>query len=592
MRSLLVLTLLATACATTPTPGPPPPREEPPPAPTASAQLSSIADRLYENNLRDAPVWATFKGERKYDRELNDVSRAAQERRRKESRQLLAELSALQGALSAQEDVTRELLRYLLQLRIDSEVCEEELWDVSPLNGVQSLLGQLPRLHVITDRDHSESLKVRYAKAGALVDQHVQNLREGVKAKLFATRVSVDRVIAQLERMLQKPAGESAFVLEVVLPPSFSAEDQARIRKELADEVTRAVHPALSRYLSFLRNEYLPYARTEVGIRALPNGDACYAARRRGAIGLDVSAEEVHQIGLRELQRNEEAMRAIAKKRVGRADIDLYERALRKDKSQQLKTREEVVEHARRTIERAQAVLPRVFAKLPKHQVDVKPIEAFREHDSPLGYYLLPPRDGTRPGYFYVNTAEGDGRLAYLFEALTFHEAVPGHHLQMASALELEGVPRIRQEAGSPAFVEGWAHYAELLADELGLYSGDAGRFGMLSDQALRAVRLVLDTGVHALGWNRDQALKFMIDHTAVPPDEAAREVDRYIGWPGQALAYKMGQLELLKLRAEAKEKLAARFDLKAFHQQLLSYGPIPLPVLRQQMERWVSAQQ
>ncbi|HZA50326.1 MAG TPA: DUF885 domain-containing protein, partial [Myxococcaceae bacterium] len=401
----------------------------------------------------------------------------------------------------------------------------------------------------------------------------------------------VGRVIEQLEAMLADPPERSIFVTTVRLPGTWSEGERSALRAGLLEATGSILYPALRRYRDFLRGEYLPRARDKVGVSANPDGEECYRGRIRAHTHLDLSPEEIHRIGLEQAEQNLAGMKEIARRLTGgHDDLQAVVARLSADPSQRVKTREELLRFAEGMIARAEAKLPEVLGRLPRQRVQVKPIEEFREQSSPTGYYYNGSEAEGRPGFFYLNTGDPASRPLYLLEALAFHEAVPGHHVQGALAQEMEGLPRFRRELGDSAFTEGWAHYAELLADELGLYSGDAGRFGMLSDQALRAVRLVVDTGMHHFGWTRERALAYMRSHTAEPAEDASREIDRYIAWPGQALAYKLGQLEMLKLRADAKTRLGTRFDLRAFHDALLSHGAIPLPVLRATMQEWLSA--
>jgi uncharacterized protein (DUF885 family) len=390
--------------------------------------------------------------------------------------------------------------------------------------------------------------------------------------------------------MLADPPERSVFVTTVSFPDSWSEAERSERRAPLVEATRTSLYPGLRRYLDFLRGEYLPRARQDVGVRANPDGERCYRARIRANTHLEMSPEEIHHLGLEQVERNLAGMKEIARRLTGGEELAAAVERLANDPTQHVKSREELIRFAQALIARAEAKLPDVLGRLPRQRVQVKPIEEFREQSSPTGYYYNGSEAEGRPGFFYLNTGDPASHPLYLLEALTFHEAVPGHHVQGALAQEMEGLPRFRRELGDAAFTEGWAHYAELLADELGLYSGDAGRFGMLSDQALRAVRLVVDTGMHQFGWTRERALAYMRSHTAEPADDAAREIDRYIAWPGQALAYKLGQLEILELRAEARKRLGPRFDVRAFHDALLSHGAIPLPVLRGAMEEWMSA--
>jgi uncharacterized protein (DUF885 family) len=579
-RLLAALLLAMTACRHA---------ERSPPAAAVWEQVQALAERVWEEELRRNPIHATLVGDRRFDHQLPDLSPAALAARFDEAKARDDEATRLLTLAPAHEDrVTLEVIRAMAQSALGAQRCELPWWDVNALDGVQTMLGELPELHAIVAPEHLASLVARYRAAPALIDQHLENLRLGRGKGFVATRVATVRVLAQLEAMLADEPGQSPFA-QVRLPSDWTPEEQAKARIELARAAHDALFPALARYQSFLADEYSAIAREAVGVAALPQGAACYRALIRVHTGLDLAPEEIHQTGLAEAGRNLAAMRAIAQRLVGAPDIRAAKAHL--ERAQRVDSRQALLAFAERLTETAVGRMPQAFGRLPKQQVKVKPIEAFREAQAPTGYYYAGSIEEGRPGYFYLNTYKPEEQPLFLLEALTFHEAVPGHHLQRALAQELLGLPRFRRELGDGAFTEGWAHYAELLADELGLYSGDGGRLGMLSDQALRAARLVVDTGLHVLGWDRQRAVDYMFEHTLESLDSVEREVDRYIVWPGQALSYKLGQLEILALRAQAKEQLGARYDLKAFHDALLGSGVVPLPVARRQVERWLAAQ-
>ena len=556
----------------------------------AARALAELSEAYWDHEMRKAPVWATFLSDRRYDELLPDVSPPGIEAQRARAKKLLDDTRALNDRqLDEADRLTRDTLISLLAAEVGLFVCEAHLWDVNAMDGVQTLLGELPTLHGITDPEHAEALLVRYRKSGAFIDGHIANLRTGSSSGYTAAKVSVQRVLEQLDAMLKGPVEESPWVAEVQ-PKGWSDGRVRRLRAELAKEAEAHVRPALERYRLFLRNEYLPEARVDVGVSANKNGEDCYRAKIRHSTGLALSPEELHKTGLEEASRNAAEMRRLAKALTGRDDVPLSEvnGLLAQDPARTAKDREGLVTFVEGLISRAERVMPQAFGRLPKMKLEVKQIEAFRESSAAPGYYYAGSLAEERPALFYLNTSNPTERLLHMLEPLTFHEAVPGHHLQGALAQELTGLPRFRRELGETAYVEGWAHYAERLADELQLYSGDAGRFAMQSDQALRAVRLVTDTGMHALGWSRERALAYMLEHTAEPRDQAEREIDRYIVWPGQALAYKVGQLEILRLRGEAKKRLGDRFDLRAFHDEVLKRGALPLPILRREVEAWI----
>ncbi len=556
---------------------------------TESKRLALLADEYWELLMRQNPEWATFYGDRRFDTELTDLSPQALEDVYDGQKRLYEEVESLDPDKLAEPDrITREALLSQLKSALDQRVCRQELWDVNALDGVQAVVAELPRLHSIGSAEQARALEIRYLKVPVIIDQHIDNLRRGLDEGFSAPRLSVERVIGQLDHLLSVRPERSRFLTEVSLPSTWRDDEKMDVRKGLAEAVRSGVYPALERLRSFLRQEYLPRAREELGLSKNEAGEACYDAKIRATVGLDLDAEEIHALGLEELERNVAEMKRIALELTGKPDVDALEQMLREAPGQHVSSTDQLIAFNERLVAKAQAAAKRAFGRLPAQRVLVKPIESDRAKDSPAGYYYQGSVAEKRPGYYYLNTYDAPNRLLFQMEPLAFHETIPGHHLQIALAQELKGLPRFRRELGEPAFKEGWAHYAELLADELDLYSSPEARFGMLSDQALRAARLVVDTGLHAMGWTREQAIRFLAEHTAEPPDALAREVDRYIAWPAQALGYKLGQLEILRLRREAEARLGKRFDLKAFHDRLLANGAVPLPTLRRVMEQWV----
>lgn len=558
----------------------------------AARSLQKVSEDYWDLQMQENPIWATYLTDRRFDEDLPDLSPEGREQALSRARFLLDETRSIDAkALREQDRITREMLLLALEGTLQVGICKNHLWNVNALDGVQTQLGELPSLHTILEPEHAKSLVRRFEKSGAWLDQHISNLRTGQEQGYSAAKAAVVRVIEQLESMLAEPPQKSALVTSVVMPASWDEAQKTEVREALARAVETSAYPGLRRYQLFLKNEYLPDARDAVGISANPDGKACYRARILAETNLSLSPEEIHEIGTQQAEQNVRDMKIIARRLTGKEDLEAVKAHLDAQPENHVASREALMELARGWIAKAEKRVPEVLGHLPEQRVEVKAIEPFREEAAPTGYYYSGSREERRPGYFYLNTFEPEKRIVPLLESLTMHEAVPGHHVQIALAQELTGLPRFRRELGNGAFIEGWAHYAELLADELGLYSGDAGRFGMLSDQSLRAVRLVVDTGMHALGWSREKALDYMLTHTAEPRGDAEREIDRYIVWPGQALTYKLGQLEILRLRKEAESRLGEGFDLRAFHDALLAQGAIPLPVLRRVMTEWIDAQ-
>jgi prolyl oligopeptidase len=446
---------------------------------------------------------------------------------------------------------------------------------VDQMDGPQVWLLELVNWHPTETREQRAQLVARFRAFDRLMDQYLDNLRDGIRDERTAPTIAVERVLAQLRAILATPIDDSPLVAPAV--------------DELRAAVAESVYPAYQRMLDFLDEYLTQYARQEPGIWAVADGAEIYALLTRQHTTTELSPDEMHQIGLDDLSRIHQEMRAIMIRR-GAADVSIrtFTEQLTSDPENLPVSRDELIDISERLLAAAQATLPRAFGRLPGVPIVVKPIEEFRERDAPAAYYFQAPPNGSRPAIFYINTFEAGSRPKHTLPALAFHESVPGHHLQIAIAQETDGLPAFRRlSAGwlANAFVEGWALYTERLADELGLYSDELARFGMLGYQAWRACRLVVDTGLHYRRWSRDQALEFFFENVGLTERETTNEVDRYIVWPGQALAYKVGQREIEALRREQHERLGERFDLRAFHDAVLAHAAVPLSTLRLVMQ-------
>ncbi|MDP6944141.1 MAG: DUF885 domain-containing protein, partial [Myxococcota bacterium] len=528
-------------------------------------RLLDLADAWWEHLMVTSPTWATYLGDRRFDDRLEDISTEAREAHLEVARRVLDQLHTIdrEALRRARDAVTWDVLNAVLRRTLAQEVCRGEQWSVDQLYGLQVRLPGLANSHTIRDTRDVETLASRYGAAATLVDQHIANLEAGLAAGRVAFHVAVSRVIGQIENLVKTPKTSSPFVAGVRFPDAWNDARQAMARVKLARAVDMSVYPALERYAAFLRDRYLSVARQTPGVSTLPEGRACYAHRIRAQTGSTESPEAIHQIGLDELARLEAEMMAIARSLGTSEDLRTFVAQLRSRPDQVATSEAALLAVAKDAVARAQAALPGAFGKLPATPIIVKPIEAYRAASAPAAYYYSAPADGSRPAVFYLNTHQVQERLLYNQEALAFHEAVPGHHLQIALAAEIDDIPTFQRRQSQTAFVEGWGLYAELLADELGLYASPLGRFGMLNYQAWRACRLVVDTGIHALGWSREQAITFMVGHTALTRSEVEVEIDRYIIWPGQALAYMLGRMGFQRLRAKAETALGDRFDLR-----------------------------
>jgi uncharacterized protein (DUF885 family) len=567
--------------------------------------MADLAERYWTLGLRAAPLmWvgesgggplsATTIGDHRFDAELDDLSAAGRARTLDELAKLEAEARAMNANDLKDEDrLSLSLLLDQLESVKRVQACDAERWVVDQLGGPQVALPVTVLYYPLGTEKGVRDLIARYRKAGRYFDQQIASLREGLAKREVSPRRNIELVIEQLDNLLKKDAQHSDFLpAPEKLAPKTRLNDLASVSAAVEAEVL----PALRRYRAFLHDELLPRARTEPGLAALPIGDACYRATIRIHTGLDLSPAELHALGeklVAEIEAEESAI-ALAegapKKPDGKPDLKAFEKQLAARADQKLSTAASLLDWTRGTMARAMKALPTDFKTLPQRPIEVKSVEPFRSASSPGAFYNQAPDDGLQPAYYYVNTDHPEEHLLYDAESIVFHEAVPGHHLQVSIGQSLTGLPAFRRNGGSTAYVEGWALYSERLADELGLYSNRLARYGMLGEQALRAARLVVDTGLHTLHWSREQALAYFLEHTTDEPGDSGVEIDRYIIWPGQALGYMVGEQEILKLRAEARERLGARFDLREFHDAVLRHGALPLPVLDQEVRRWVAS--
>jgi uncharacterized protein (DUF885 family) len=540
--------------------------------------------------LKASPLRASYLGDRSRDGELPDLSPTTRRAFRENLRGIRQRLTRVDiDVLPAQAWLTATVLRSRLEAQLLDEVCQGWTWVVDQLGGPQVSLAEIPSYHVVDGEQRARNLIARYRGFPDYFRQHQTNLETGLSQGRTAARINVERVLGQLKSQLALPVAELPYVARIRrvmaerdLPEPYPGFDAA-----LLEAVEDHVAPALRGYQAFLQTRVLPRARTVVGISYLPDGAACYRSQIRRHTGLALTADEIHEIGLAEVDRIRREMETLAAE-MGGAELESFMADLSERPEQRGKSSEALLAYNRDLVKRATAALPRAFVRLPGGKVEVKPIEAFRAADAPAAYYYRAPEDGSRSAIYFLNTHAPESRLLYKMPALAFHEAVPGHHLQIALAAERRELPEFMRHGGSTAFTEGWALYAESLAGELGLYQTREEQLGALSYEIWRAARLVVDTGLHAMDWSRDQAIDYLAFQTGHDHGEVVNEIDRYITWPGQALAYKLGQLKISDLRRRAEGLLGDGFDLRAFHDRVLRNGSIPLDVLEAQIVRWL----
>jgi len=548
-----------------------------------------IADEYWDAQLQRWPTWATHIGDRRFEgalERLDDTSRVATRERFEATRRRLGELDRSQ--LSESDLVTADVLL----VEVERELGEDDhlfwQWNVDQMYGPQVWFLSLGTYHPMDAAGRATYLE-RLRRFPAYIDEYIGTLRAGLANGNTAPRIATERVVAQLETIVAKEPADSALVVDAERLPeeerdAVSTAFDAEVSVIVRDEVL----PAYATLLAFLRGDYLPHARDAIGLGHDEHGQAAYRHRIWYHTSLRMEADEVHQIGLDTLEHLQKRMRTIAVRMGHEGDLASFNAALRKDPSNFYASRADVEADAQRILDRATAALPELVNRLPKAKCVVTRLEPFREKDAPAAYYDQPAVDGSRPGTFFINTYKPESRMRCNMPALALHEAVPGHHLQLALAQEMPDVPEFRRHVGVTSYVEGWALYSELLGEETGLYEDDLAIYGMLTYQSWRAARLVVDTGMHAKGWARERAVRFFRDNVAISEQEIQNEIDRYITWPGQALAYMIGCLEIKALRARAEDELGQRFDLREFHDEVLRHGAIPLSVLRRVIDRWI----
>jgi uncharacterized protein (DUF885 family) len=536
--------------------------------------------------MRWAPTWATTLGDHRYDDVLARRDAASIEKMDAEHAALLGRLVDIDVAKLGDTDaVTCKLMRGKLEAEHALARCklhEHHLVD-SGMSTVFDELSYLVEMHIVKSTADANNLVARMRQGSLLIDDKIAALEVGRATGRVASAQKVQRVIAQLDAELDKPVESWAMA-----SPAWREREPGPFG-ELREVVANQIMPAVVRLRDFLRDRLLAAARgDDEGLCALPGGDEAYRASILFHVGVPVEARALHDIGLAEIARTDRELAELGTRVLGTPSLPATLARLRDDRSLYFGSPAELLTAAQYALDRAKAKVADYFSVLPITDCVMREIPDYEAPYSTIAYYRQPHYDGTKPGEYFVNTYKPETRPRFELEALTWHESVPGHHLQIALSQELGELPAFRKLDGSTAFVEGWALYTEWLAEEMGLYSSDLDRLGRVSYDAWRASRLVVDTGIHALGWTRAQAEAFMREHTALTPINISNEVDRYIGWPGQALAYKFGQLEILRLRGVAEQRLGTRFDLKAFHAIVLGAGAVTLPVLADRVNAWI----
>jgi prolyl oligopeptidase len=560
----------------------------------ATRELHALFDETWERGLREDPLLASGRGDRRYDRLWPDVSVGALQRRNDANVAALARLEQIdRELLTPAERLNYDVFRHRYRARVAAFSFKSYLFDLRAGDGVHRLSAVAEELPFATAADY-DSWIARLRSIDRYLDQNKALLELGIREKRVQPRVVMDRVETALASLIAvKDPTQSAFYRAFTrIPESVPADERARLQAEGKQAVASVVLPAYRRFEQFVRERYLPASRATVGLWDTPNGVAFYAQRAQHFTTTSMTPEEIHAIGLKEVARIEQQMNEVMRQTGFKGSFAEFLVFLRTDPQFYFKSPDDLLRAYIVTAKSIEPELVKLFRKLPRTPYGVRAVPEEIAQNTAVAYYMAPAADGSRAGYYYVNLYRPEIRAKYEIEVLTAHEAVPGHHLQIALSRELEDLPRFRRDAGGDggtiAFNEGWGLYAESLGDELGLYRDPYSKFGQLTYEMWRAVRLVVDTGIHYKHWTRDQAIAYFKVHAARSEADIANEVDRYIEWPGQALAYKIGQLKILELRARAQQQLGARFDIREFHDVVLSNGSVPLATLEQLVDEWI----
>ena len=581
IRNLLLLCLF---CLSGPLPA-----QDPGESGIEAARLRALFDQAWEYDLERNPQMASRMGDTRYNHLWQNMSLTALSEDYLRGGEFLVQLSDINRDLLAEdEQLNYDLFRQAYQQRLDAWQYRTWLMPINQRGGIQTADQLAEALRFTTIKDYANWI-ARLSAVGVLVQQNIELMQQGMAEGWVQPRVIMQRVPAQIEKQIVSDPAKSGFYRPFLdFPDSISSEDQERLRQIARKSITEVVVPAYQKLHAFFVNQYLPACRETIGAWALPEGRNFYEFRSRFYTSTDMTPDEVHQRGLEEVQRIRGQMQEIIDELEFEGSFKDFLEFLRNDPQFYYENPEDLYQAYLATSKRIDPELVNLFGRLPRNPYGVRPIPEASAPDTTTAYYMPGAGDGSRAGYYYVNLYRPETRPKYEIEVLTVHEAMPGHHLQISLAQELGEIPEFRRYQGATAFVEGWGLYSESLGSELGLYKDPYSRFGQLTYEMWRAVRLVVDTGIHYRGWSRQQAIDFFMENAAKSELDIVNEIDRYIAWPGQALAYKIGEIRIKELREIASTRLGAAFDIKEFHDVLLGAGALPLDLLSKRMDQWI----
>ncbi|EPG8150146.1 DUF885 domain-containing protein [Acinetobacter baumannii] len=554
--------------------------------------LNQLLQEQWEYTLKNSPETATVLGDLRYNDRWTEISKTQIEKDKKTTQNFLKRFEAIDSTgFSATDQLNKDLMIY--QLKETLKNYDLKLYEM-PFNQMWGLHLQFPGFISSIPFDNAKQYQdyiARLKQIPLILDQGIQLAKQGQKDGLMPPKYLIEKVAKQIDSIATPAGKDSVFASRLKqFPKNISKAEQERLSREILQAIDQNVRPAYQKLGAFIQKDYLPHGRQHEGIWSLPNGDELYRFYVENNTTTSESPETIHQLGLKEVARIEAEMLKIAKAQ-GFNDLKSFQQSLKTNPAVFPKSREEILEIYRGYIAQMQPELPKLFGLLPKNKVEVLPVEQYREKEAAGAEYHQGTPDGSRPGQVYVNTGDFSERSKISMEATAYHEAIPGHHMQIDIAQNLPNLPMFRKQPNHTAYIEGWALYAEQLGKDVGFYKDPLSDYGRLSSELFRACRLVVDTGVHYKKWTRQQMIDFMREHSALDEPDIQAEADRYIAIPAQALAYKMGQLKILELRELAKQELGDRFDIKAFHDMVLNAGTLPLNILDARIKNWIKEQ-
>lgn len=558
---------------------------------TAHDRLWEIFDMEHEYNMRTYPTWATYEGDNRYDDKLTDNSLEAITARYDTTRMFIALLEAIPyNELSEDDKLNYDLFMDGMKQYIDGQKFNFHYMPMGQQSGIHISFPQLIRVQPLNTPDEYRKYFARLRLFPEQIDNTILAMREGIKAGMMPPKFIMEQTLPQMENVYKVDSPDKSIFYKSPDEIEAPQEEKSLLDMELQQIISDDVNPAYIKLYNFVKEEYLPYCREDAGIWSIPNGEEIYKNAIRSYTTTDLTADEVFNIGMNEVTRIRSEMENVKNEIGYSGTLGEFNEYLKTDPQFYYSEKDSLMEGYRVILREMDTKLPDLFGRLPEAPYDVMEIEEFRAKSAPAAYYYSAPEDRSRPGYFYVNTYDLPSRPKYTMTALALHEAVPGHHLQITISQELEGLPKFRQGGGETAFIEGWGLYAEHLGYETGMYEDLYQKYGALTFEMWRACRLVVDAGMHSKKWTREQAYEFLTTNTPGSDLDMASEIDRYISWPGQALAYKIGELKIKELRKKSEERLGSNFDVREFHDVVLKNGALPLNLLDMQVEQWLKS--